>query len=99
MSTDPQCFRILSDWMQNGNVMEYARSNPDVNRLRLVSPLAISARIPALRPMTTLSSLRLCRAPPTFTRWGLFMEISRGYRLSFTTYFASLTSWVGEHSC
>jgi len=38
VSADPQNFRIVSDWMRNGNVMEYTRSNPEVNRLRLVSP-------------------------------------------------------------
>jgi len=36
-SRDPVCFRILSEWMPNGNVMQYARSNPKANRLRLLS--------------------------------------------------------------
>jgi len=42
MSTNPHCFRILTEWMPNGNVMQYTRSNPEANRLRLVSPIAIS---------------------------------------------------------
>ncbi|KAF9651759.1 kinase-like protein [Thelephora ganbajun] len=37
VSTDPHCFRILSEWMPNGNVMQYARSNPEVDRLQLLS--------------------------------------------------------------
>ena len=40
VSTDPPSFRIVSEWMRNGNVMEYTRSNPEVNRLQLVSLLA-----------------------------------------------------------
>ena len=42
MSTDPHHFLILSKWMSNGNVMQYARSNLEANRLRMVSPLADS---------------------------------------------------------
>ncbi|KAF9648137.1 kinase-like protein [Thelephora ganbajun] len=38
--TDPHCFRILTEWMPNGNVMRYARSNPEANRLRLLSETA-----------------------------------------------------------
>jgi len=41
VSVDPRCFHILTEWMPNGNVMQYARSNPEANRLRLVSPLAV----------------------------------------------------------
>ena len=37
MSKNPQYFRIISEWMPNGNVKEYIRSNPKANRLRLVS--------------------------------------------------------------
>jgi len=37
MSKSPQYFRIISEWMQNGNVTEYIGSNPEANRLRLVS--------------------------------------------------------------
>jgi len=33
-----QCFRIISEWMPNGDVTEYTSSNPEANRLRLVSP-------------------------------------------------------------
>ena len=42
MSTDPRCFSILTEWMPNGNVMRYARSNLEANRLQLVSLLAVS---------------------------------------------------------
>ena len=36
VSKSPQHFRIISEWMPNGNVMEYIKSNPEANRLRLV---------------------------------------------------------------
>jgi len=39
ISIDPPRFCILSEWMPNGNVMEYARSNPEANRLQLVTHL------------------------------------------------------------
>jgi len=42
VSAHPQCFRIFTEWMSNGNVMRYARSNPEANRLQLVSSLAVS---------------------------------------------------------
>jgi len=45
VSTDPHCFRILTEWMSGGNVMQYTKSNPDANRLELVSPLTISPYI------------------------------------------------------
>ena len=44
MSADPYPFLILSEWMPNGNVMQYARSNPEANRLRMVGPPAVSPR-------------------------------------------------------
>ena len=44
MSSDPEYFRIISEWMPNGNVMEYLNSNPEANRLRLVSPVVHSPR-------------------------------------------------------
>ena len=34
---DPHCFLILTEWMSNGSVIQYARSNPRENRLQLVS--------------------------------------------------------------
>ena len=38
LSTRPYySFRMVSPWMKNGNVMEYTRSNPSTNHLRLVS--------------------------------------------------------------
>ena len=42
VSKNPLYFRIISEWMPNGNVMEYVRSNPEANRLRSVSPAAHS---------------------------------------------------------
>jgi len=42
VSTDPPRFRIFSEWMPNRNVIKYATSNPEANRLRLVSPTPIS---------------------------------------------------------
>lgn len=42
ISPDTHCLRILTEWMTNGNVMWYARTNPEANRLQLVSPFAIS---------------------------------------------------------
>lgn len=44
MSNSPQYFRIISEWMPNGHVTEYIRSNPEVNRLRLVSLAMVSSR-------------------------------------------------------
>ena len=44
MSADLRSFFILSEWMTNGNVMQYARSSPEANRLRMVNPLAIFLR-------------------------------------------------------
>jgi len=42
VSADPRCFFILTDWMSNGNVVEYTRSYPEANRLRLVNSLIVS---------------------------------------------------------
>ena len=50
MSKNPHYFRIISEWMPNGNVMEYIRSNPQANRLRLVSPAVRSLRHFTLMP-------------------------------------------------
>ena len=38
MSPDQCYFHIITEWLPNGNVTEYTKSNPDANRLRLVSP-------------------------------------------------------------
>ena len=45
MSKNPQYFHIVSEWMPNGNVKEYIRSNPKANRLRLVSPAVRFPRV------------------------------------------------------
>ena len=39
ISTVTPYFRILTEWMPNGNIVRYARSNPTANRPQLVSPL------------------------------------------------------------
>ena len=39
LSMRPYSFRMVSPWMKNGNVMEYTRSNPSADRLKLVSTL------------------------------------------------------------
>jgi serine/threonine protein kinase len=46
VSTNPYRFRIISEWMPNGNVMLYTRSNPEANRLQLVSPFPVSPDSP-----------------------------------------------------
>ena len=48
VSTNPQDLCIVSDWMQRGDVMTYARAKPEANRLRLVSSSTIFLRIPIL---------------------------------------------------
>ena len=34
-------FHILTEWMPNGNVTQYTKSNPKANRLQLVRSLAV----------------------------------------------------------
>ena len=55
MSTDPHGFCVLTEWMPNGNVMQYTRSNPEANRLQLVGPLAVSPRL----PVTIIKNIQL----------------------------------------
>ena len=45
MSADPHCLLILSEWMPNGNVVQYTRFNPEANRLQLVRTFAVPLRI------------------------------------------------------
>jgi len=54
VSSNPQHFRIITEWMPNGDVAEYIEANPEANRLRLVSP-------PVCLPLVG----RLCLCPPT----------------------------------
>ena len=35
---DAHCFRVLTQWMPNGNITQYSKSNPAANRMQLVSP-------------------------------------------------------------
>ena len=62
MFADPHCFLILTEWMPNGNVIQYARSNPWVNRLQLVSSPPHLNILVLIRPYR--SSPRLCLALP-----------------------------------
>ena len=39
ISANTHRFHILTEWMPNGNIMQYAESNPAANRLRVVSTL------------------------------------------------------------
>ena len=45
VSTDPYSFRIITKWMPNESVTRYARSNPKVNRLRLVYPITVPHKL------------------------------------------------------
>ena len=77
MSADPHCFHILTEWMPNGNVIQYARSNPGANRLQLVSSLVIFPYAFS-HLFITYSSLRLCLVWLTFISSGSFTGILKG---------------------
>ena len=49
VSIDPRCFCILTEWMPNGNVVQYTRSYPKANRLRLVSSSAVPRALSLIR--------------------------------------------------
>ena len=57
MVANASYFDILTEWMPNGNLMQYAKSHPEVNRLQLVSittstflqPFACSSKPSAFR--------------------------------------------------
>jgi len=53
-SKDPQYFRIISEWMPNGNVTGYIKSNPQTNRLCLVSS---TVHFPRCSILTGLNNL------------------------------------------
>ena len=64
-SGDLRCLRILTEWMPNGNVIQFARSNPSENRLRLVSSLAVPLRFfHAHRLLSALRGDIRCGLPP-----------------------------------
>ena len=69
--------------------MEYTKSNPEVNRLQLVSPLGYFSWTPLSRSSMTLSSQRLCPVRHIFTSSGSFTEILKGYSWAFVTHLAS----------
>ena len=77
VSTEPHHFRILSEWMPNGNVMLYIRSNPEVNRLQLVGYQCPFLKHP-LYSSVIFSSLRLRPAFYIFTGLGSFTETLKG---------------------
>ena len=75
VSVNPPCFFILSEWMPNGNVMEYTKSNPGANRLRLVSRLQFFPISPFIYPPIIPSSLRSHLVWLIFTNSASSMEI------------------------
>jgi len=77
LSTDPHGFCVLTEWMPNGNVIRYARSNPEADRFRLVSPAAYCFHVISCNKKTS-SSLKSCLVWPTFTGSILFTATSRG---------------------
>ena len=34
-------FCIITEWMENGNIMDFVSKHPNVNRLRLVRPISL----------------------------------------------------------
>ena len=74
ISADTRCLCILTEWMPNGNVMQYAISNPEENRLQLVRPLGISTR-PVSCSSVDRSFPRSRLPSPIFTTSRLFMGI------------------------
>ena len=38
-------FAMVSEWMPNGNINQYIKARPEVNRLRLVRPLCTFASL------------------------------------------------------
>ena len=75
VSINPPCFYILSEWMANGSIMQYASSNPGANRLQLVG--SCFAAVSHINPQT--SSLKSWPAYPTSTTSESFTGISRVY--------------------
>jgi serine/threonine protein kinase len=65
ISPDARRLRILTDWMDNGNVTQYTRSNLKANRLELVSPLAISSSFVFYSSRTVAFSGHVCRHLPS----------------------------------
>jgi len=68
--------QLISSWMPGGDLPEYIRKNPEVNRLGLVcaSPCCVN---PVLTPV--LSYLALLRASVISTPAMWFMGTLRGY--------------------
>ena len=76
VSTDSRRFWIITEWMPNGNVMQYVRSNPEANRLRLVWLFSTPLNFPY--SSVAFSSLTSRLVWPTSTNSVLFMETSKG---------------------
>jgi len=77
ISADLRCFRILTEWMPNGNLMRYTKLNSKENRLRLVSFL-LFPRDAFCPSSVTFSSPRSHPVWPIFMSSKLFTGISKG---------------------
>ena len=100
VSKDPQYFRIISEWMPNGNVMEYVRSNPEANRLRLVSSAVCSPWCVVLMPFNDPQLAEGASGVTYLHRLGIAHGDLKGVRYHiFRNPFASLTIITGEHPC
>ena len=75
MDANQRSFSILTEWMPNGNVTQYAKSNPKANRLRLVRPPIVPVTLLTYRQLV-FSCPRPYLAWHTFTSSILFTEIS-----------------------
>ena len=40
----PLC--VITEWMVDGNIMDFTQKHPEVNRLRLVRPISVLPQIP-----------------------------------------------------
>ena len=98
ISPDAPRLCILTEWMNNGNVMQYARSNPNANRLQLVSPLAGSLWSVSCLSRTVAFSGHVCCRLPSWPQ-----DRPRGSKRSapdiLETLLPSLTGETGEHPC
>ena len=51
----PLC--VISNWMSNGNIMDFTSKHPEVNRFRLVRPIVVSLSIPGPDICTKLAEV------------------------------------------
>ena len=57
-------FAIISEWMDNGNINDFVKANPGVNRLELVG----------CQPRVPFSSLRIHQRSCTLSSWQTLLE-------------------------